>query len=73
MSATEVIEQFKGLPAVERAPVAGFVIEHDDSWVPESFKKGMADAEAGRFVDMKPRFSKLPQNICNETSIHSHY
>ena len=52
MSATEVIEQFKALPASERAQVAKFVVENDDSWIPESFKQGMADAEAGRLVDL---------------------
>jgi predicted transcriptional regulator len=52
MSATEVIEHFKALPASERAQVAKFVVENDDSWIPDSFKQGMADAEAGRFVDL---------------------
>jgi predicted transcriptional regulator len=52
MSATEVIEQFKALSATERARVAKFVVENDDSWIPESFKKGMADADAGRLVDL---------------------
>ena len=52
MSASELIEQFKALPAKERAQVAKFVVENDDSWIPESFKQGMADAEAGRFADM---------------------
>jgi predicted transcriptional regulator len=33
--------------------VAKFVVENDDSWVPESFKQGMADAVAGRFADME--------------------
>ncbi len=47
MSATEVIERFKALPASECAQVARFVVENDDSWIPESFKQGMADAEAG--------------------------
>ena len=53
MSAAEIIEQFKALPAKERAKVTKFVVENDDSWIPESFKKGMADAEAGRFADME--------------------
>jgi hypothetical protein len=53
MSASELIEQFKALPAKERAQVAKFVVENDDSWIPESFKQGMADAEAGYFVDME--------------------
>ena len=52
MSATEIIEQFKALPDSERAQVAKFIVEHDDSWIPESFKQGMADAEAGRLVDL---------------------
>ena len=60
MSATEIIEQIKGLPANERAQVAKYVVEHDDSWVPESFKQGMADAEAGRFVDMEKVLSGAP-------------
>ena len=53
MSATEIIEQIKNLPEKERAQVTKYVVEHDDSWIPESFKKGMADAQAGRFADME--------------------
>ena len=53
MSATEFIEQFKALPASEKAQVAKFVVENDDSWIPESFKQGMADAEGGRLVDLE--------------------
>jgi len=53
MSAAEMIEQFKALPADERAKVTKFVVENDDSWIPESFKQGMADAEAGRFADIE--------------------
>ena len=52
MSAQEVIEQIRALPDEERAKVARFVMETDDACVPKSFKEGMADAEAGRFVDM---------------------
>jgi len=60
MSAQKIIDQFKALPAKERARVAKFVLENDDSWVPESFKRGMADAEAGRFVDMETVMSGAP-------------
>jgi len=52
VSATELIEQFKALPASERAEVAKFVVENDDSWLPQSFREGMADAEAGDLVDL---------------------
>ncbi len=52
MSAQEIIEEFKALPPAERAQVTKFVVEHDDSWIPEEFKQGMADIAAGRVVDM---------------------
>ncbi len=50
MSATQLIEQFKALPPDERAQVAKFIVENDDSWIPESFREGMVDVEAGRLV-----------------------
>jgi hypothetical protein len=59
MSAQEVIAEFKGLPPAERAQVAKFVVENDDSWIPKSFKQGMADAEAGRFVDMENELTAM--------------
>jgi hypothetical protein len=52
VSAQEIIEQIKILPASERAQVIKYVVENDDSWIPESFKQEMADAEAGRLVDL---------------------
>ena len=52
MSAQEVIEQIKHLPPAERAQVAKFIVENDDSWIPEEFKQGMADIAAGRVVDL---------------------
>lgn len=60
MSAAEIIEQIKALPAAERAQVVKFVVENDDSWIPESFKAGMADAAAGRFIDMDKVLSNAP-------------
>jgi predicted transcriptional regulator len=58
LSAQEIIEQIKALPAGERAQVAKFVVENDDSWIPESFKQGIADAEAGRLVDIDIALNK---------------
>jgi predicted transcriptional regulator len=52
MSAQEIIDQIKHLPPAERAQVTKFVVESDDSWVPESFKQGMEDIAAGRVVNM---------------------
>jgi predicted transcriptional regulator len=60
MNAQEVIEQFKALPPQERDKVARFIVEHDDSWVPESFKQGMADIAAGRVVDMETALFETP-------------
>jgi hypothetical protein len=60
MSASEVIEQFKGLSAKERAQVAKFVVENDDSWIPDEFKAAMKDAEAGRLVDMETALHETP-------------
>ena len=60
MSAREIIEQFKVLPAIERAEVAKFVVENDDSWIPEEFKQAMKDAEEGRFVDMETALHETP-------------
>ncbi len=52
MSAQEVIAEFKALPPSEKAQVTKFVVENDDSWIPEEFKQGMADIAAGRVVDL---------------------
>jgi predicted transcriptional regulator len=60
MSAAEIIEQIKELPANERAQVAKFVVENDDSWIPDEFKEAMKDAEAGRFVDMETALHETP-------------
>jgi hypothetical protein len=60
MTAQAVIKHFKALPPKGRATVAKFVVESDDSWIPESFKRGMADAEAGRFADMDTVLSDAP-------------
>ncbi len=60
MTAQAVIKQIKALPANERARVAKFVLESDDSWIPDSFKRGMADAEAGRFAGMDVVLSDAP-------------
>ncbi len=58
MSASELVEQFKTLPPSERAQVAKFIVENDDSWIPESFKQGMADAEAGRVMELDEALDK---------------
>ena len=60
MTAEAIIEQIKALPPAERAQVTKFVVEQEDSWIPESFQRGMADAAAGRLVDMETALHDSP-------------
>jgi len=60
MSAQEIIEQIKELAPAERAKVTRFVVDDDDSWIPDEFKEAMKDAEAGRFVDMETALRETP-------------
>lgn len=60
MSAQEIIAEFKELPRAERAQVAKYVVENDDSWIPDEFKEAMNDAESGRLVDMETVLSETP-------------
>jgi len=53
MSAAEVIEQIRALPDAERAKVARFVIEHDESWIPVEFREAMTEADADKTVPME--------------------
>jgi hypothetical protein len=60
MSAQEIIEQIKNLPPAERAQVTKFVVENDDSWIPDEFKEAMKDAKEGRLVDMETALHETP-------------
>ncbi len=60
MSALEIIEQIKGLPLTERAQVTRFVVESDNSWIPDEFKDAMKDLGAGRLVDMETALFETP-------------
>ncbi len=60
MTAEAIIEQIKSLPPAERVRVVKFVVEQDDSWIPDSFKQGMADAAAGRLVELDTALRETP-------------
>jgi predicted transcriptional regulator len=61
MSADALIAELEALPEPERSRVlAHFVQKSDDSWVPESFKRGMADIEAGRVYPMEDVMNGAP-------------
>lgn len=59
-----MIAEFKALPPTERAQVTKFVVENDDSWIPDEFKEAMEDVAAGRLVDMETAlFEKPPSRL----------
>jgi predicted transcriptional regulator len=60
MSVEELIKELNALPLAQRLEVVDAVLDADDSWVPESFKQGMADIEAGRVVDMETALTQKP-------------
>ena len=60
MTAEAIIEEIKSLPPAERVRVMRFVVEQDDSWIPDSFKQGMADAAAGRLIEMETALRETP-------------
>jgi predicted transcriptional regulator len=60
MTAEAIIEEIKSLPPADRMRVVRFVVEQDDSWIPDSFKQGMADAADGRLVAMETALRETP-------------
>ena len=71
MSAQHVIAEFKELPPAERAQVAKFVVENDDSWIPEEFKQGMADIAAGRMVDLDTALTAMSRDPLIQRDLRS--
>jgi len=54
MTAEAIIAELEALPPSERFKVLShFDAQADDSWVPESFKRSMDEASAGKLVDME--------------------
>ena len=64
MTATEIIKEFQALPVEDRRSVATFILTEDKSWIPDSFRQGMAEADAGRLFDMELALNdKPPTNL----------
>ncbi len=59
MSASEIIKAFQELPLEERRHVASYIPTEDESWIPVSFRQGMAEAEAGLAFDMETIFREV--------------
>ena len=60
MSAKEVIQEIEALSEVERLVVLDYVQRKAAAEAPESFHRGMADALAGRGVDMETALRETP-------------
>ena len=60
MSTAEIIREIQSLPRRERARVIEFVRQLEDGEIPASFKKSVADIEAGRVVDLDTALTKPP-------------
>jgi hypothetical protein len=60
MSVKEVIAGIEALPEKEKLEVLDYVQRKAMSEAPESFRRGMADALAGRGVDMETALRETP-------------
>lgn len=60
MSAIEIIAEIKTLPREEKERVWEHLHHEMLAEVPESFRRGMADALADRGVDMETALNELP-------------
>jgi hypothetical protein len=53
MSAQEIINEFKSLPEAERGKVKKFFHELEASEIPESFWRGLQEADEGRTMELR--------------------
>jgi hypothetical protein len=60
MSVKEVIAEIEAMPEKERLELLNYVQSKAMAEVPESFRRGMADAQAGRGVDMETALRETP-------------
>jgi hypothetical protein len=60
VSISEIIKEIDALPKEQRAGLIEYVHQLEEGEIPDSFKQGMADIEAGRVVDMETALNKPP-------------
>jgi hypothetical protein len=60
MSAAQVIAEIEALPAEEREKVLNHFLRLREEDIPESFRRSMADALAGRGYDMEVVMRETP-------------
>jgi hypothetical protein len=66
VSVDQLIKELKALPQEQRMQVVDAILSEDDSWIPESFRKGMDDFLHGRTVDMETALTQPPPSRRNE-------
>ena len=60
MSAKEIIAQIDALPPEERDIVFEHIHRLEEAKVPENFRRSLAEALAGRGVDMETALNEVP-------------
>jgi len=60
MSIDQLIKELKSLPDAQRWEVVDAILREDESWIPESFRKGMDDYLHGRMVPMEMALTEQP-------------
>ena len=60
MSVTDIIREIQSLPKAERAKLIEYIHSSEEAEIPDSFRQGRADIEAGRGVDMEIALNKAP-------------
>ena len=60
MNTTELLEQIEGLPNEEKARLIERLHANAPSWIPESFREGMADIAASRTIDLAEALKRPP-------------
>ena len=60
MNTTELLEQIESLPNEEKARLIERLHAKAPSWIPDSFREGMADIAAGRTVELDEALKRPP-------------
>ena len=63
MTASQVIAQIDSLPPQEREAVFHHVHELEAAMIPESFMRGMEEAERGELSEMRDEQFKSPPSV----------
>ena len=60
MTAQKIIEEFKTLPGEERSKVRQFFHELETAEIPESFWRGLQEADVGKAFELREEYFDNP-------------